>query len=169
MARGRLRHGSFRSGLICPTAGGALGAVATWGAEGGEGLRTRYVTGQRRPVASVCREITRECKARGLRVTSRGTVLRRIARLDPVRTTSARKGRDAARALKPAGGVPPEITELLEQVQADHTPIDAIVGDERHRLPVGPPYLTVAIGLSSRCVLGVVVTLPPPAATLVWL
>ena len=73
-------------------------------------LRTRYLTRQRRPVASVCREITRECKARGLRVPSRGTVLRRIARLDPVRTTSAREGRDAARALKSAGGVPPEIT-----------------------------------------------------------
>ncbi len=134
-----------------------------------EVLRTRYLTRQRRPVASVCREITRECKARGLRVTSRGTVLRRIARLDPVRTTSARKGRDAARALKPAGGVPPEITELLEQVQADHTPIDAIVVDERHRLPVGRPYLTVAIDVCSRCVLGIVVTLEAPSATLVGL
>ena len=49
-----------------------------------------------------------------------------------------REGRDAARALKSAGGVPPEITELLEQVQADHTPIDVIVVDEKHRLTVGP-------------------------------
>ncbi len=48
-----------------------------------EVLRTRYLTRQRRPVASVCREITRECKARGLRVPSRGTVLRRIAHARP--------------------------------------------------------------------------------------
>lgn len=53
-------------------------------------LRTRYLTRQHRTVASVCREITRECKARGIRVPSRGTVFRRIAQLDPVKTVSAR-------------------------------------------------------------------------------
>jgi putative transposase len=42
-------------------------------------LQTRYLTRQRRTVAPVCREIARECRVRGLRVPSRGTVLRRIA------------------------------------------------------------------------------------------
>ena len=134
-----------------------------------EVLRTRYLTRQRRTVASACREITRECKVRGLRVPSRGTVLRRIAQLDPVKTTSVREGRDVARALKSAGGVPPEITKLLEQVQADHTPVDVIVVDERHRLPIGRPYLTIAIDVCSRCVLGMVVTLEAPSATSVGL
>ena len=115
----------------------------------GQVLRTRYLTRQRRTVASVCREITRECKARGLRAPSRGTVLRRIARLDPVTAVSAREGADAARALRPAGGTPPEITGLLEQVQADHTLVDVIVVDERHRLPVGRPYVTAGIGVAA--------------------
>jgi putative transposase len=132
-------------------------------------LRTRYLTRQRRTAASVCREITRECKARGLRAPSRGTVLRRIANLDPVKTVSAREGADAARALRPAGGTPPEITGLLEQVQADHTPVDVIVVDERHRLPVGRPYITAGIDVASRCVTGVVVTLEAPSATSVGL
>jgi len=132
-------------------------------------LRTRYLTRQRRTVASVYRDITRECKVRGLRVPSRGTVLRRIARLDPVKTVSAREGRDAARGLRPAGGTPPEITGLLEQVQADHTPVDVIVVDERHRLPVGRPYITAAIDVASRCVAGLVVTLEAPSATSVGL
>lgn len=134
-----------------------------------EVLRTRYLTRQRRPVASVCREVTRECKIRGLRVPSRGTVLRRIARLDPVKTVSAREGGDAARTRRSAGGTPPEITGLLEQVQADHTPVDVIVLDERHRLPVGRPYLTAAIDVASRCVVGLVVTLDAPSATSVGL
>ena len=85
----------------------------------------------------------RECRVRGLRVPSRGTVLRRIAGLDPVETVSAREGRDAARARRSAAGTPPEITGL-EQVQADHTTVDVIVVDDRHRLPTGRPYLTVA-------------------------
>jgi putative transposase len=107
-----------------------------------EVLRTRYLTRQRRTATSVYREITRECRVRGLRVPSRGTVLRRIAMLDPVKTVTAREGRDAARARRSAGGTPPEITGLLEQVQADHTPVDVIVVDEQHRLPAGRPYLT---------------------------
>ena len=134
-----------------------------------EVLRTRHLTRQRRTVASVYREITRECKVRGLRVPSRGTVLRRIARLDPVKTVLAREGRDAARIRRFTGGTPPEITGLLEQVQADHTPVDVIVVDERYRLPVGRPYLTVAIDVASRCVVGLVVTLEAPSATSVGL
>ena len=62
-----------------------------------------------------------------------------------------RRGRAGTRRgrRRSAGGTPPEITGLLEQVQADHTPIDVIVVDERHRLPVGRPYLTVAIDVCS--------------------
>jgi putative transposase len=58
-----------------------------------EVLRARYLTRQRRTVASVCRDIARECKVRGLRVPSRGTVLRCVAGLDPVKAVSARERR----------------------------------------------------------------------------
>ena len=92
-----------------------------------------------------------------------------IAMLDPVKTVTAREGRDAARARRSAGGTPPEITGLLEQVQADHTPVDVIVVDEQHRLPAGRPYLTIAIDVCSRCVVGMVVTLEAPSATSVGL
>jgi putative transposase len=134
-----------------------------------EVLRSRYLTRQRRTVAAVHREIARQCRVRGLPVPSRGTVLRRIAQLDPVRAVTAREGGDAARVLRSAGGVPPEVTGLLEQVQVDHTPVDVIVVDERHRLPIGRPYLTAAIDVCSRCVAGLVVTLEAPSATSVGL
>ena len=82
-----------------------------------EVLRTRYLTRQRRTVASVYREITRECRVRGLRVPSRGTVLRRIAMLDPVKTVigpggqgrgagAAVRRRDAAGGHRAAGAGP---------------------------------------------------------------
>jgi putative transposase len=132
-------------------------------------LQKRFLTRQRRTVAAVCREITRECRLRGLRVPSRGTVLRRIAQLDPVPSTTAREGGDAARSRRSAGGVPPEVTGLLEQVQVDHTPVDVIVVDERHRLPIGRPYVTAAIDVASRCLVGLVVTLEAPSATSVGL
>ncbi|MET7300160.1 DDE-type integrase/transposase/recombinase [Embleya sp. NPDC005575] len=134
-----------------------------------EVLRARYLTRQRRSVAAVCKEITRQCRARGLRAPSRGTVQRRIEQLDPVSSAAAREGSEAVRPLRSAGGVSPAVTGLLEQVQIDHTPVDVIVVDERHRLTIGRPYLTIAIDVASRCVVGLVVTLEAPSATSVGL
>jgi putative transposase len=127
------------------------------------------LTRQRRTVAAICKEIARQCRVRGLRVPSRGAVARRIACLDPATSTAAREGREAIRPLRSAGGAPPEITGLLEQVQIDHTPVDVIVVDEQHRKPIGRPYLTAAIDVTSRCVVGLVVTLEAPSATSVGL
>lgn len=79
-------------------------------------------------------------------------------------TTTARQGPDAERGLQAAGGVPPPVTAILQQVQIDHTPVDLIVVDERHRLPIGRPYLTAAIDVFSRCMVGLVVTLEAPSA-----
>lgn len=58
-----------------------------------EVLRARYLTRQRRTAPSVCQDIARQCKVRGLRVPSRGTVLRCVAGLDPVKAVSARERR----------------------------------------------------------------------------
>lgn len=102
-------------------------------------LRRRYLTRQRRSVSAVYRELVRTCRSRGLRVPSRGTLGRRIARLDPIEQVVACQGRDAARSLRAAGGVPPQAMRPSEQVQIDHTVVDVTVGDERHRLPIGGP------------------------------
>jgi putative transposase len=67
------------------------------------------------------------------------------------------------------GGEPPAVTAPLEQVQIDHTVIDLIVVDERDRQPIGRPYLTIAIDVFTRCVLGMVVTLEAPSAVSVGL
>ncbi len=127
-------------------------------------VQTRYLSRQRRSVAVVHREITRVCRTRGLRVPSRGTLVRRIAKLDPVAAVTAREGADAARPRRSAGGVPPVVEQLLEQVQIDHTVVDVMVVDERYRLPIGRPYVTGAIDVCSRCVVGLVVTLEAPSA-----
>ena len=134
-----------------------------------EVLRTRYLTRQKPSLAAVHRELARICRSRGWRVPSRGTLARRVAMLDPVKQVSARQGPDAARTLRAAGGTPPPVTGLLQQVQMDHTEVDLIVVDERHRLPIGRPYITVGIDVCSRCIVGLVVTLEAPSALSVGL
>lgn len=134
-----------------------------------EVLGRSYLSRQRRSIASVHREIARVCRLRGLAVPSRGAVQRRIADLDPVVARRARAGPDAARALEPAGGTVPPVSSVLEQVQIDHTVVDVIVVDARHRLPIGRPYVTVGIDVVSRSIVGMVVTLEAPSALSVGL
>lgn len=100
---------------------------------------------------------------------ARNTVALRIASLDPRKVIRRREGQDAARDLQGVGGEPPAVTAPLEQVQIDHTVIDLIVVDERDRQPIGRPYLTLAIDVFTRCVLGMVVTLEAPSAVSVGL
>ena len=134
-----------------------------------EVLGRSYLSRQRRSIASVHREVARVCRLRGLAVPSRGAVARRIADLDPVMARRARAGPDAARALEPAGGHVPPVRSVLEQVQIDHTVVDVIVVDARHRLPIGRPYVTVGIDVFSRCIVGMVLTLEAPSALSVGL
>lgn len=73
------------------------------------------------------------------------------------------------RPLQSAGGEVPIIGSILEQVQIDHTVIDVIIVDERERRSIGRPYLTVAIDVFSRALVGLVLTLEPPSAVSVGL
>ena len=132
-------------------------------------LQKRFLTRQKRSLAALYREITQTCTAQKLQIPARNTVALRIATLDPVKTARSRGGQDEARDLQGAGGVPPEIKMLLEQVQIDHTVIDLIIVDGRDRRPIGRPYLTLAIDVFTRCVVGMVITLEAPSAVSVGL
>lgn len=128
-----------------------------------------FLNRQRRTVAAVYRDVIQACRQQGLPAPSRATIERRIAGLDPVETATRRDGPDAGRSLESAAGPVPPVRQPLEQVQIDHTVVDLIVVDERHRLPIGRPYVTVAIDVFSRCIVGLVVTLEAPSALSVGL
>lgn len=132
-------------------------------------IRRRFLTRQKRSVAALHREIASACAARGFKAPTRNTVTRRISMLSPVEVGRRREGAEAVRPLQSAGGDVPVIGSIMEQVQIDHTVIDVIVVDERERLSIGRPYLTVAIDVYSRTIVGMVVTLEPPSAVSVGL
>jgi hypothetical protein len=59
---------------------------------------------------------------------------------------------------------PPQALLLpLDVVQIDHTPADVIVVDEHDRQPIGRPWLTLALDVASRAVLGFYVSLDAPS------
>jgi putative transposase len=54
-------------------------------------------------------------------------------------------------------------------VQIDHTLVDVVIVDEGDRLPIGRPWLTLAIDVASRAVLGFSVSLDEPSTASVAL
>jgi putative transposase len=57
----------------------------------------------------------------------------------------------------------------LALVQIDHTLVDVIVVDTATRAPIRRPWLTLAIDVYSRCIMGLHLSLEPPSATSVAL
>lgn len=114
-------------------------------------IHKHFLIRQKCSLAMLYRRIVQTCKAQGLPVPARNTVALRIAMLNPVQVGRSREGAEAVRSLQSAGGIPPEVSVPLEQVQIDHTVIDLMIVDERDRQPIGRPYLTVAIDVYSRC------------------
>lgn len=124
---------------------------------------------QQRSIADAALEVRRRCLAAGLKAPAPSTVYRRIVALDPEATVRRRRGYDAARVFAPVGPSSLVASRPLAVVQMDHTPVDLVIVDERHRRPIGRPYLTVAIDVYSRCVVGFCLTLDPPSSVSVGL
>jgi putative transposase len=134
-----------------------------------EAIHDFYLARPKRSEAALTREVARRCRQAGARPPARNTIRARIERLDPVMVARRREGDQAARPLEPVAGAAPQPQRPLDLVQIDHTPIDLIVVDDAAREPIGRPYLTLAIDVFSRCVVGMVVTLEAPSATSVGL
>ncbi len=71
---------------------------------------------------------------------------------------------DEARKYYPIRGHSPQGQGPLSEVQMDHTLDDVTIVDDHLRLPIGRPWLTVALDLYSRMVAGMVASLERPSA-----
>lgn len=134
-----------------------------------ESIRNLFLTKERPRLADLMREIAAVCRDRGLLVPNFRTVKRRLGVLDPSLIVRKREGAKAANAAFKAVGVFNRDLLALGLVQIDHTPVDVIVVDERDRRPIGRPWLSLAIDVSTRIVPGFYVSLDPPSAVSVAL
>jgi putative transposase len=88
---------------------------------------------------------------------------------DQRRLVQRRQGRAAAdEEFNITSGLVP-VHRPLQRVQIDHTLADVFVVDEETRLPLGRPYLTLAIDVFSRMVIGFHLTMDHPSALSVGL
>lgn len=129
-----------------------------------EAIERRYLVRPRAPMEEVYRDVKRRCRQCGLPVPARNSVLARIRALDARQVARRRLGSKAAQAITRSTPGTLEAREALELVQIDHTLADVIVVDSRHRRPIARPWLSVAIDVATRCVIGVHVSLEAPSA-----
>ncbi|MGH8075715.1 MAG: Mu transposase C-terminal domain-containing protein [Lysobacter sp.] len=124
-----------------------------------------YLTSQRKPVSRVCDDVRRRCLNAGVEPPHANTIRNRIGQLSEPLRMERRRGRKAAdEAFSPIEGAFPGADWPLAVVQIDHTKLDIILVDDRHRRPIGRPWITLAIDVFSRMVAGFYVSFDPPGA-----
>ncbi len=126
-------------------------------------LRQHYLVPEPPSFLRIVNEIRAECAARGYRPPTRRTIKSRVDAMDQREVMRKRKGAKAARqAFDPrVGGL--DVERPLEVVQIDHTLADIILVDQFERKPLGRPWLTLAIDVATRVVLGVHVSFDTPS------
>jgi putative transposase len=133
-------------------------------------IEEEYLTEQQKSPVKVHQEVERLCRNAGLTPPHCNTVRNRInslpERIKVHRRRGAKEARDRFDLIQ---GEFPGADYPYAVVQIDHTPLDIITVDEVHRLPLDRPYLTLAIDVSSRMIVGFHVSYDPPGAVSVGL
>ena len=125
-----------------------------------------YLNNQKLKPARIIEEIRKQSFEQNIITPSEATIRRRICKIPLVKL---QKREEDSTSLLPIIGNFPKVDYPLSVVQIDHTLVDIILVDPIDRLPIGRPYLTVAIDVYSRCIAGFILSLEAPSATSVGL
>lgn len=129
-------------------------------------IEEEYLTKQRKSVLAVYNVIALQCRQANLTVPHPNTVRNRVKVLsEQVRVARRFGSKKAENQFSAIEGAFPHADYPLAVIQIDHTPIDLILVDDEYRLPIGRPWITLAIDVYSRMVVGVYVSFDPPSAT----
>lgn len=127
-----------------------------------EVLVSDYLTQLRRSPTKALREVQRRCRNAKLALPSKSTLLRRIGEILPEERERKRNGRNAALDYRANRGTLPNVDHVHAVWQIDHTKVDIVLVDEKDRIPIGRPWITVAIDVYSRMVVGWYISFDPP-------
>jgi putative transposase len=125
-----------------------------------------YLQGHQPTLHETAEEIRAQCRLTGLPQPSDKTVRLRVERMDAYAVLKRRLGAKAAKYLRKPMVGHIEATRAFECVQIDHTLADVILrSDDNYRVVLGRPWVTLAMDVRTRMVVGVYITFDPPSAT----
>ena len=132
-------------------------------------IQNHYLSKQKPSVQSTINKITDECLKKNITPPSKNTVRNRIHKLSEYEVLKKRGSESIARTkFLPVPGKF-EKSYPLQLIQIDHTKVDIELVDDEHRKNIGRPYITVAIDVYSRMIVGYYLSLNPPSVTSVAL
>lgn len=124
-----------------------------------------YLTSFRKSINYLIRAIAFECNKADIKMPHSTTIRRRINEISEEEKVKQRYGKKISdNKFRPIRGNFPHANHPLSVVQIDHTPVDIILVDEVFRQPFNRPYLTVAIDVFSRMIVGINISFDPPGA-----
>lgn len=136
-----------------------------------EAIATIYMTNQQLPKLAVAEEVFRRIDGINnalpaedqIKRPSRSTIYRWLEDLQQDLVDKAREGAEATRIKYRAALGNVKVGSVLERIEIDHTPLDLIVIDALTKLPLGRPWLTMAIDRHSRMVVGFYISFNAPS------
>lgn len=137
-----------------------------------EVIASAYLTPQKLPKLKVVEEVFRRIDGvnislpedERIRRPARATIYRWLEDLQQDLVDKAREGAEAARIKYRAALGNVKVGSVLERIEIDHTPLDLIVIDSLTMLPLGRPWLTMAIDHLSRMVVGFYISFNAPSS-----
>jgi putative transposase len=128
-------------------------------------IHSVYLTSSRKSITKTIREIQIACRDLGIDSPHPNTIRNRIKNISDEERIRKRIGyQEAKYKYEPIKGPFPGANHPLSVVQIDHTPVDIILVDEYYRKAYKRPWLTLAIDVYSRMVLGFYLSFEAPGA-----
>ena len=129
-------------------------------------IKDFYLTSQRQTVAKTVAEVERCCQLRGIVAPNPSSIRDRLAKITEKESLRGRGFSEKAKnKFMPTPGSFPNADYPLAVIQIDHTPVDIILVDDVYRKPIGRPWITLAIDVYSRMVMGYYLSFDPPSET----
>ncbi len=130
-----------------------------------DSIENEYLSKQKKSIAALYRVISLRCNRDSLSVPHVNTIRNRVKKLSDELKIRKRFGANKAHSLLHMNkGEFPHANYPLSVIQIDHTLFDIILVDDEYRLPIGRPWVTMAIDVNSRMVTGMYTSFDPPGA-----
>lgn len=133
------------------------------------GIAKYYLCREKPPKEQVVQRVQSIARRLKLKAPSRKAVLVRLSQEMGWVSDRAREGTRAAKQKWEVRTGCLAVEKPLELVQIDHTPADVLVLSEDRLKVLGRPWVTVAVDVATRCVLGVYIAMEAPSAVSVSL
>lgn len=126
-------------------------------------INNLYLNPSKKSITKIVRDIEKNCKEKNIPIPHSNTIRKRIKSLSEEEVLKARFGKSKARdKFEPIKNSFPGADYPLSVVQIDHTKVDIILVDEHYRKAFIRPWLTVAVDVYSRMVVGFYLSFDPP-------